>query len=68
MKTVTKESSYEKVSSLPKMKAYKPIKPSMFWRCLIRLISIPGLLGCGFTYKKKRLHEMLSQITETGKN
>ena len=52
MKTITKESTFEKVSSLQKMKTYKPIKPSMFWRCLIRVISIPGLLGCGFTYKK----------------
>ena len=52
MKTITKVSTYEKVSNLLKMKVHKPIKPSMFWRCLIRVISIPGLLGCGFTYKK----------------
>ena len=52
MKTVTKELSYEKVISLSKEKPHKPIKPSLFWRCLIRLISIPGLLSCGFTYKK----------------
>ncbi|MBR5866778.1 MAG: 1-acyl-sn-glycerol-3-phosphate acyltransferase [Spirochaetaceae bacterium] len=52
MKTLTKKLSLEKVLSLPKEKPHKPIKPSLFWRCLIRLISIPGLLSCGFTYKK----------------
>lgn len=52
MKTLTKKLSLEKVLALPKEKTYKPIKPSLFWRCLIRLISIPGLLSCGFTYKK----------------
>ncbi|MEE0998849.1 MAG: lysophospholipid acyltransferase family protein, partial [Treponemataceae bacterium] len=52
MKTITKTLDYEKVISLPKMKSYKPIKPSLFWRCVMRLISIPGLRSCKFSYKK----------------
>ena len=52
MKTITKTLDYEKVISLPKMKSYKPIKPSLFWRCVMRLISIPGLLSCKFSYNK----------------
>ena len=52
MKTVTKKLNFDKVVSLPKQKDFKPLKPSLFWRCLIRIISIPGLLSCRFTYKK----------------
>ena len=52
MKTVTKNLNFDKVVSLPKQKDFKPLKPSLFWRCLIRIISIPGLLSCRFTYKK----------------
>ena len=52
MKTIIRNSTYEKVSKMKKQKSYNPIKPSMFWRCLIRLISIPGLMEAKFTYKK----------------
>lgn len=52
MKTVTRKLNFDKVVSLPKQKDFKPLKPSLFWRCLIRIISIPGLLSCRFTYKK----------------
>lgn len=52
MKTIIRNSTYEKVSKMKKQKSYNPIKPSMFWRCLIRLISIPGLRAAKFTYKK----------------
>ena len=51
-KTVTRKLNFDKVVSLPKQKDFKPLKPSLFWRCLIRIISIPGLLSCRFTYKK----------------
>ena len=52
MKTIIRNSTYEKVLKMKKQKSYNPIKPSMFWRCLIRLISIPGLMAAKFTYKK----------------
>ena len=52
MKTIIRNSTYEKVLKMKKQKSYNPIKTSMFWRCLIRLISIPGLMAAKFTYKK----------------
>ena len=52
MKTITRNLSFEKVISLPKEKSHKPIKPSIFWRCVMRLVSIPGLTASNFTYKK----------------
>ncbi len=52
MKIRTKKLSYEKVMSLPRAKHIKPIKPSIFFRSLIRLISIPDLFAVGFKYKK----------------
>lgn len=52
MKTIIKTLDYEKVISLPKQKSQKPLKPSIFWRTLMKVISIPGLLSCGFSYKK----------------
>ena len=58
MKTIIRNSTYEKVSKMKKQKSYNPIKPSMFWRCLIRLISIPGLMSCKFTYKKINMEKL----------
>jgi 1-acyl-sn-glycerol-3-phosphate acyltransferase len=58
MKTIIKNSTYEKVLKMKKTKNYNPIKPSIFWRCLIRLISIPGLLACKFTYKKINMEKL----------
>lgn len=52
MKTITKSLDYDKVMALKRMKFKKPLKPSFFWRALIRIVSIPGLKSCGFTYKK----------------
>ena len=52
MKTITRNLSFEKVISLPKEKSHKPIKPSLFWRCVMRLVSIPRLTASNFTYKK----------------
>ena len=58
MKTIIKNSTYEKVLKMKKAKNYNPIKPSIFWCCLIRLISIPGLLACKFTYKKINMEKL----------
>ena len=58
MKTIIRNSTYEKVSKMKKQKSYNPIKPSIFWRCLIRLISIPGLMSCKFTYKKINMEKL----------
>ena len=58
MKTIIRNSTYEKVLKMKKQKSYNPIKTSMFWRCLIRLISIPGLMSCKFTYKKINMEKL----------
>lgn len=58
MKTIIKTLDYEKVISLPKQKSQKPLKPSIFWRTLMKVISIPGLLSCGFSYKKLAMENL----------
>jgi len=58
MKTLVRTASFRKVMNMRKTKNYKPIKPSLFWRCLIRLISIPGLLACKFSYKKINMDKL----------
>ena len=51
MKTTTKKLDYEKVMALPRPKYKKPRKPAMFWRVLIRLLTIFGLAGTRFQYE-----------------
>ena len=51
MKTIVKELSYEEVLKLPAEKTEKPVKPSLFWRTLIKLISLPDLKKAHFKYK-----------------
>lgn len=42
---------YEEVINRKQTKTKKPLKPSIFWRTLIRLVSIPDLAKTNFTYK-----------------
>lgn len=51
MKTTIKTMDYEKVMALPRPKHKQPRKPGMFWRCLIRLLSIFGMMGTKFKYE-----------------
>ena len=51
MKTTIKKLSYEKVAALPHPKRRNPIKPNIFWRVLIRVLSFFGMLGTGFKYE-----------------
>ena len=55
VKTTTKTLDYEKVMALPRPARKKPIKPNWFWRILIRILCIFGMMGTGFTYKKERM-------------
>ncbi|MCQ2592616.1 MAG: 1-acyl-sn-glycerol-3-phosphate acyltransferase [Treponema sp.] len=63
MKTVVKDSTYEEVLSIQnnqRGKNLKPLYPSLFWRTLIKLISIPELKKTHFTYKTfgmEKLHK-----------
>ncbi len=55
MKIKTKKLSYEKVMSLPREKHIKPIKPSIFFRTLIRIISVFDLMATKFKFTKKNM-------------
>lgn len=57
MKINTKNLPYEKVMELPRPKHKKPLKPSIFWRTLIRLISTFELTKTRFTYTKKNMEK-----------
>jgi len=51
MKTTIKKMDYEKVMALPKPQHQNPRKVGMFWRVLIRLLTIFGMMGTGFRYE-----------------
>ncbi len=52
MKIKTKKLSYDEVMSLPRTEYKKPIRPSIIFRTLIRIISVFDLLAVNFKYKK----------------
>ena len=58
MKIKTKVMPYEKVMELPKEKAHRPIKPNIFFRTLIRVLSIPDLCKTHFKYTTERMDEI----------
>lgn len=51
MKIKIKRMDYEAVTRLPRPKHKKPKKPNVFWRTLIRLLSIPDLASAKFSYE-----------------
>ncbi len=57
MKIKTKKLSYEKAISLPREKHKKPIKPSIFFRTLIRVISVFDLMATKFTFTKRNMEK-----------
>ena len=52
MKIKLTEKSYDEIMALPEEKHRKPIKPNMFFRTLLKLVSVPGLLSAKFECKK----------------
>ena len=58
MKTIVKHLDYESVMSLPRAQRKKPIKPNWFWRILIRILCVFGLMGSGFTYKTEGMEKL----------
>ena len=52
MKIKIKNKSFEEVMALPKAKYAKPLKPSMFFRVLIKLLSLPDIWAMKFECKK----------------
>ena len=58
MKTTVNEKSYAEVMALPKRKHQKPIRPNIFWRTLLKLVSAPALIKTGFTCKKVGMEKL----------
>lgn len=52
MKTTVKNKSYEEVIALPKEKPFKPMKQSMFFRVLLKIVSSFDLKATNFKYNK----------------
>ena len=50
IKVVCKD--YEEVNAIERKKHKKPKKPNLLFRTLVRLLSIPDLLACGFSFRK----------------
>ena len=55
MKTTIKHMDYARVMALPRPKYKKPRKANLFWRTLIRVLSVFGLMGSGFRYEARDL-------------
>ena len=58
MKTTVKKMDFDKVMALPRYPHKQPRKPGLFWRTLIRLLTIVGLMGTGFTYTTERMDQL----------
>lgn len=52
MKIKVIEKSYDEVMALKKQKHKKPIKPSLFFRTLLKLVSVPDLTATHFHHSK----------------
>ena len=51
MKISVKTMDYDKAMAQPRPKRKHPKKPNLFWRCLIRLLTVFGMIGTGFEYE-----------------
>ena len=55
MKNTFKNLDYDVVIQKARPKRKRPVKPNMFWRTLIRVLTLYSLAGTGFTYTQKRM-------------
>nr|MBQ8245023.1 1-acyl-sn-glycerol-3-phosphate acyltransferase [Oscillospiraceae bacterium] len=55
MKTTIKRMDYDAVMALPRPERKLPRKPGLFWRCLIRFLTIFGMMGTKFSYTTERM-------------
>ena len=58
MKTTIKKLDYEKVMALPKPKRRNPIRPNIFWRVLIYLLTFIGMAGTKFRYETEGFEKL----------
>ena len=55
MKTTTLRKDYDQIVSIPKPKHQMPRKPNLFWRSLIRLLTVFGMAGTKFKFETERM-------------
>ena len=58
MKTTVKTKDYDAVLALPRYPHKQPRKPNLFWRVLIRLLTLVGMAGTGFTYESEGMENL----------
>ena len=58
MKTTVKTKDYDAVLALPRYPHKQPRKPNLFWRILIRLLTLVGMAGTGFTYESEGMENL----------
>ena len=58
MKIRTKKRTHEQVLSIPRPAHKKPMKQRLFWRILLRLLSIPELLAVRFSVKRVGMEKL----------
>ena len=61
LKISVKHADYESVINRPRPAHKNPKRPHMFWRVLIRLLTIVGLMGTGFHYEED---ERMKQVKD----
>ena len=52
MKIKVVEKTYKEISEIQRRRHDKPIKPNMFFRTLLKLVSLPDLWATKFKYEK----------------
>ena len=55
LKISVKTMDYDQVMALPRPKHKLPKRPNMFWRGLIRLLTVFGMMGTRFQYEQERM-------------
>ena len=61
MKIQTKPMDYDRVMARKRYKRKRPLKVNLFWRSLIRLLTVFGMAGTGFQYETEGLEELKDQ-------
>ena len=55
MKNTFKTIDFDAAMAKARPKRKKPVRPNMFWRTLIRVLTVFNLAGCGVSYTKERM-------------
>ena len=61
MKIAVKHKDYDEVMDLPRCPHKHPKKVNLFWRVLIRLLTVFGMMGTKFTYEAEGLEDLKDQ-------